>query len=123
MEGAVALSSWLRTNLKYPVIAQEHGVQARVLILFVVDKNGKITEPVPVLLRNMNNTAQYADYLEQVSQGKKSKDEAVALRRALSELEKEGMRVVGIMPDWKPGKKNGEAVDVKFTLPITFRLQ
>ena len=117
----MALSSWLRTNLKYPVIAQEHRVQARVLILFVVDKNGKITEPV--LLRNMNNTAQYADYLEQVSQGKKSKDEAVALRRALSELEKEGMRVVGIMPDWKPGKKNGEAVDVKSTFPITFRLQ
>lgn len=37
-------------------------------------------------------------------------------------LDKEALRVVGVMPDWKPGKQRGQAVDVMFTLPVDFRL-
>lgn len=38
------------------------------------------------------------------------------------DCDKEAMRVVKLMPPWKPGKQNGKAVKVKFVLPIKFRL-
>lgn len=37
-------------------------------------------------------------------------------------LDKEALRVVNAMPKWKPGKQKGQTVKVRFTLPITFRL-
>ena len=37
-------------------------------------------------------------------------------------LDKEALRVVSIMPKWSPGKQRGKAVRVRFTLPVTFRL-
>lgn len=38
-------------------------------------------------------------------------------------LDAEAMRVISLMPDWKPGKQGGKAVKVAFTVPIQFRLQ
>lgn len=38
-------------------------------------------------------------------------------------LDSESIRVVSSMPDWKPGKQNGKAVNVYYTLPINFKLQ
>lgn len=38
------------------------------------------------------------------------------------EFEKEGIRVIKMMPKWKPGKQNGRAIKVFFTLPMHFRL-
>ena len=37
-------------------------------------------------------------------------------------LDKEALRLVSIMPKWKPGMNNGEVVRCFFTLPITFKL-
>ena len=80
------------TNIKYPVVAEENGVQGRVVCTFVVEKDGSITD-VRVI---------------------KSVDPS---------LDKEAMRVVKSMPKWIPGKQNGAAVRVKYTVPVTFRLQ
>lgn len=38
-------------------------------------------------------------------------------------LDAEALRVTGIMPNWKPGSKDGKPVNVKYTFPIMFRLQ
>ncbi|MDE6180127.1 MAG: energy transducer TonB [Phocaeicola sp.] len=38
-------------------------------------------------------------------------------------LDKEALRVIKTMPKWKPGKQRGKAVRVKFTVPVTFKLQ
>lgn len=38
-------------------------------------------------------------------------------------LDKEAVRVIESMPRWTPGMKDGEPVRVKYTLPISFRLQ
>ena len=38
-------------------------------------------------------------------------------------LDREAMRVIGTMPKWNPGKQRGKPVRVRFTLPVTFRLQ
>ena len=38
-------------------------------------------------------------------------------------LDKEAVRVTKAMPKWQPGKQNGQAVRVKYNLPVTFKLQ
>lgn len=90
--GQGALFEWLSKNIKYPVVAEENGVQGRVIVTFVVERNGSITDV----------------------QVAKSVDPS---------LDKEAVRVVKAMPHWIPGKQNGSAVRVKFTVPVTFRLQ
>ena len=37
-------------------------------------------------------------------------------------LDAEAMRVISLMPDWKPGKQRGQAVSVEYTIPIEFKL-
>jgi len=90
--GTAALMQFLGSNIKYPVVAEENGVQGRVIVTFVVEKDGSITD-VRVI---------------------KSVDPS---------LDKEAVRVVKSMPKWIPGKQNGSAVRVKYTVPVTFRLQ
>lgn len=46
--GNGALMSWLSQNIKYPVIAAENGVKGRVIVQFVVEKDGSITDVVVV---------------------------------------------------------------------------
>ena len=83
---------WLGKNIKYPTTAQEKGIQGRVIMQFVVERDGSITEPKVV-------------------------------RGVDPDLDKEALRVISIMPNWKPGKHKGEAVRVKYTLPVMYRLQ
>jgi len=90
--GPSALFEYLSKNIKYPVVAEENGVQGRVIVTFVVEKDGSITDVRVV----------------------KSVDPS---------LDKEAQRVVKSMPRWIPGKQNGSAVRVKYTVPVTFRLQ
>ncbi len=90
--GTGALMSWLSQNIKYPVIAAETGVQGRVIVQFVVEKDGSITD-VKVA---------------------KSVDPS---------LDKEAARVIKSMPHWIPGRQNGSPVRVRFTVPVSFKLQ
>lgn len=90
--GQSELMSYLGKNIKYPTIAQENGTQGRVIIQFVVERDGSITD--------------------------------VRIARGVDPyLDKEAVRVVKSMPKWIPGKQNGKAVRVKFTVPVMFRLQ
>ena len=90
--GNGALMSYLASNIKYPVVAQENGVQGRVIVSFVVERDGSISD--------------------------------VKVARSVDpSLDREAQRVVKSMPKWKPGKQNGSAVRVKYTVPVVFRLQ
>ena len=90
--GMGALMQYLSSNIKYPAIAEENGIQGRVICTFVVERDGSITD--------------------------------VKIAKSVDpSLDKEAMRVVSKMPKWIPGKQNGSAVRVKYTLPVTFRLQ
>ena len=90
--GSAALMSYLSSNTKYPVVAQENGVQGRVIVSFVVERDGSISD--------------------------------VKVARSVDpSLDREAQRVVKSMPKWKPGKQNGSAVRVKYTVPVVFRLQ
>lgn len=43
--GQSALFSWLAKNMRYPEAAQERGAQGRVIVKFVVEKDGSVTHP------------------------------------------------------------------------------
>jgi protein TonB len=40
-----ALMAYLSKNIKYPSVAQDNGIQGRVLVSFVVNKDGSIVDP------------------------------------------------------------------------------
>jgi protein TonB len=48
--------------------------------------------------------------------------EVKTIRGISADCDKEAMRVVSMMPPWKPGKQNGKPVFVRFVLPIKFKL-
>ena len=48
--------------------------------------------------------------------------DATILRGVYPLLDKEALRVVSAMPKWTPGKQRGKPVRVKFTVPVTFKL-
>ena len=91
--GQAALFKYLSENVKYPVIAQENGIQGRVICQFVVNKDGAIVD------------------VEVVRSG------------GDASLDKEAVRVIKSMPKWNPGKQRGKPVRVKYTVPVNFKLQ
>jgi protein TonB len=90
--GDDALMAYLHKAIRYPAIAEENGIQGRVVCTFVVERDGGITD-------------------------------VKVVRSVDPSLDKEAVRVLKAMPKWIPGKQNGSAVRVKFTLPVTFKLQ
>ena len=90
--GDVALMQYLSKNIKYPPVAEEMGIQGRVICTFVVERDGSVSD--------------------------------IRIARSVDpSLDKEAIRVVSGMPKWIPGRQNGQSVRVKYTLPVTFRLQ
>lgn len=90
--GDAALMRYLSKNIKYPPLAEENGIQGRVICSFVVERDGSVSD--------------------------------IRIKRSVDpSLDKEAMRVVSAMPKWIPGRQNGQMVRVKYTLPVTFRLQ
>lgn len=90
--GQGELMHYFAKNINYPTIAQENGTQGRVILQFVVEKDGSITD-------------------------------VKVVRGVDPYLDKEAVRVVKEMPKWIPGKQNGKAVRVKYTVPVMFKLQ
>ena len=91
--GNKAMMEFLMMNMKYPASAAKAKQQGRAIVGFVVRKGGTISDV----------------------QIKKSAGHAV--------LDEEAMRVVKSMPAWEPGKQKGKPVNVKYYVPITFRLK
>lgn len=90
--GQGELLKYLAKSVKYPVIAQENGIQGRVTASFIVEKDGSIRD-------------------------------IEVIRGVDPSLDREAVRVLSGMPIWTPGKQRGQDVAVKYTVPVTFRLQ
>ena len=89
--GQDSLESYLKKNMIYPLHSKLDGIQGRVYVGFLIDKNGKIKNSR--ILSGVNE-----------------------------ELNNEALRLVGTFPDWKPGTRSGNAVDVQYILPLDFIL-
>lgn len=90
--GMKELLKFLQDNLKYPGNAMKNNVQGRVIVQFVVEKDGTLTE-------------------------------FKVARSVDPDLDAEALRVLQTMPKWKPGMQRGKIVRVKFTVPVSFKLQ
>jgi len=90
--GQAALTKYLQNTIVYPKLAIDSAYEGRVYVKFVIDTGGKVTDVTVV---------------------RSSKYKC---------LDIEALRVVKMMPKWKPGKSNGKKVPVYYNLPVTFRL-
>lgn len=90
--GSGAMLQYLSTHVKYPKEAVEKGVEGTVYLIFDVNEDGSIA--------NIRTTKKILG----------------------GGLEEEAIRVVKAMPKWTPGREKGEAVRVRFVLPVNFVL-
>ena len=90
--GDAALYKWLNSQIVYPAAASEEGIQGKVIVAFVIEKDGRVTN-------------------------------VQVVRKKHPALDAEALRVVKKMPNWTPGRNNGQPVRVKYNLPVTFKLQ
>ncbi|MDX2301230.1 MAG: TonB family protein [Microscillaceae bacterium] len=89
--GFSAFYEFIGKNTMYPKMAQQNGIEGKVYVEFVIDKEGKLTD---------------FKVVKGVGFG----------------LDEEALRVLGLAPQWKPGKQRGRPVKVKMTVPIVFKL-
>lgn len=86
---------YIRQNIKYPEAAKSERIEAKILVTFIVEKDGRISNAT-------------------VTRGKESGNG----------FPEEALRVITSMPPWEPGKNpKGEPVRCYFTVPINFKLQ
>lgn len=90
--GMKELISFLAKNIKYPADALAKNTEGKAIVQFVVKKDGTVA------------------------------DVKIARNAPLVSMDNEAIRVVKLMPKWTPGKQKGEAVTVKYTLPINFKI-
>ena len=84
--------NWVMSKVRFPQIALENQISGQVLLSFVVERDGSLTN-------------------------------IQVLRTPDSSLSDEAIRVLKSSPKWTPGKQRNQAVRVKYTLPIDFRIQ
>ena len=89
--GVKALMDYLKANLRYPKEAKERGIQGRVIVQFIVEEDGTLTE------------------------GK-------VMTPVDPQLDAEAIRIMRSMPKWEPGETRGKPIRMRFTFPVTFRL-
>jgi len=100
--GEDSLISFIQKNLQYPTSAFTHEIEGKIVISYVVDELGKVGD-AQVVHVNYNHEL---DFVEE----KKA-------------MENEALRIVTLMPPWKPGIKKGKNVKVDLVIPITFSLK
>lgn len=111
---------FLSENVRYPKLCHELGVQGRIFINFVVEKDGSIS--------NVKNIRSFGMELSEVTvtaYKKEHPDSKPVNAKVVEELfYGEAQRVMKLMPKWEPAKdKDGNVVRSRFVLPVTFRLQ
>lgn len=91
--GQEALYQYLRKSIRYPEAEREAGIEGKVYLSYVVEKDGTVRD-IKVLRGVPGGPG----------------------------LETESIRVVEAMPKWIPGMLNGKPVAVRMNLPVSFRL-
>jgi periplasmic protein TonB len=92
--GMAELYKWLIKEVQYPAIAKDNGIQGKVFVKFVVEKDGNIGDATVL---NAGKTH--------------------------PSLEKEALRVIKNMKKWAPAQNNGKVVRSYFTIPVNFTLK
>ena len=113
---------FISENIRYPKLCQEFRVQGRVIISFVVEKDGSISDIMKVRGPDMVLSK------EQVEAYKKEHPDSQEQLKAGDDLGEllyaEAARVLKMMPKWEPAKdKEDNIVRCHFNLPVMFRMK
>ena len=128
-DGENELMSYIARNLKYPVKAQENGIQGKVIIRFIVNSHGKVVNAIVVksILKNMNNLREVNVFgygaKKNTDEKQIQQEKQIQSGTDMKLLEKEAIRVINSLPDFIPGEIKGQKVSVYYTLPLTFKLE
>ncbi len=120
--GDAEIFKFLSENMRYPKLCQEFGVQGRVIVRFVIEKDGSITHIEKV--RGAGKTLSEVEVTSYKQEHPDSPEQLKAGQDLGDLLFEEAKRVLELMPKWEPGKdEDGNPVRSIFSLPVTFRLQ
>ncbi|MBO4850978.1 MAG: hypothetical protein J5529_08785 [Prevotella sp.] len=112
--GNRALQEFIKTNLRYPELAMEYGAKGRVVMTFLVDSLGYVSDiKVSKFIRMSYDSLR-------LSQETEERQEQVKEQIA-QQLGEECIRVLSQMPRWSPGKVGGKAMNVRYVLPVQFQ--
>ncbi len=89
--GMNEMMKFLKEHTKYPEDAKEIGIEGKVLIEFIVHKDGHLSD-------------------------------FKIIKKVYPSIDRESLRVVQKMPNWIPGKNNGNNVSVRTVIPLVFKL-
>lgn len=89
--GAVEFMKWLTKNLRYPAVAQQNKIQGKVVVQFIINKDGTVTD-------------------------------LKVVKSAEPSLDREALRVLRMMPKWKPGVENDKPCRTMVCIPVVFAL-
>lgn len=101
--GIDSLYAFLNKNVRYPQKAVEKKIEGKVFVRFVIEKDGSITN---------------ARILRDIVYGSEEADSMAAELGCGAEI----IRVINMMPKWKPAVNNGKVVRYEFSLPVKFSL-
>ncbi len=113
---------FMSENIRYPKLCHEFGVQGRVIVRFVIEKDGSISH-----IEKTRAPSQALTEVEIQTYKKEHPDSQEKLEpgQDLGDLLfEEAKRVMELMPKWEPGKdEDGNPVRSIFNLPVMFRLR
>lgn len=89
--GMVEFMKWITRNLRYPLEAQRLNIQGKVMVAFIIGKDGTVSE-------------------------------LKIAKSAHPLLDDEALRVMRLMPKWKPGEDKGKPCLTYFCIPVNFML-
>ncbi len=120
--GDLEIFKFLSENIRYPKLCQYFGVQGRVIVNFVIEKDGSITHIEKV--RGAERTLSEVEVTSYKQDHPDSPEQLKAGQDLGDLLFEEAKRVLELMPKWEPAKdEDGNPVRSIFNLPVMFRLQ
>ncbi len=118
--GDAKLMEFIARNIKYPEVATKNGVQGRILVKFIVEKDGSLSNAK--VLENPKSSKANMVVVTAMMPDKERQD-AEGHNAGVQAMRDEAIRVVKAMPRWTPGKQNGKVIRCNYVIPVTYRLQ
>lgn len=126
---------FIGSNVRYPKEAQDQGVQGRVIVRFLVEKDGTLSnirvenwtgrkdKDEATTLRQVMVTAASKDNTTETRE--RTPEEEAAYQAGVEAIKAEAMRVIKAMPKWEPGyldKAKTQPCATNMAIPMQFRL-
>ena len=124
--GMMGLMEHMRQSLRYPDLAKRLGLQGRVIVQFTIGKQGDVYD-VSIAKAALPENPESYEAPEGVTlppAGQTPEQYRADYNTANQQFSEEAIRCLKSTSGlWTPGKQRGEPVNVKYTIPIMFRLQ